>query len=112
MDDGRGSDRSCTFMNIHFERSGGFAGLRLSHDVNSETLPPDQGAELNRLVESSDFFHLPKTVSAATPGGDRFQYKLTVKSGPTEHTVALDEAAVPEKLRPLLNWLTTNLRNR
>ncbi len=99
-------------MNIHFERSGGFAGIRLSHDIDSASLSPEDGSELNRLLESSDFFNLPETVRAASPGADRFQYKVNVKSGEAEHTVAVDEAAVPDKLRPLLNWLTTNLRKR
>jgi hypothetical protein len=96
-------------MNIHFERSGGFAGLRVSHDVDSADLSPDDGKELERLVESAGVFDVPAEMRAANPGVDRFQYKLTVKDSARERTVSLDDAAVPEKMRPLLNWLTTHL---
>lgn len=97
-------------MNIHLERSGGFAGLRLSHDLDSSQLSPEDGSELNRLVNTSGFFNLPADVRAANPGADRFQYKLTVKAGPREHTVAIDDAAVPESLRPLLNFASAKAR--
>jgi hypothetical protein len=99
-------------MNIHFERSGGFAGLRLSHDLDSAELSPDDGKELDRLVEAAHPFDLPGVIRAANPGADRFQYKLTLKAGPREHTVAVDEAAVPDSLRPLLNWLMEKVRKR
>src|SRR5438128_4843710 len=38
-------------MQIHLERSGGFAGLRLIHDIDSTALSPEQQAELNNLIE-------------------------------------------------------------
>jgi hypothetical protein len=99
-------------MNIHFERSGGFAGLRLSHDLDSAELSPEDGKELERLVDTAHLFELPETIRAVNPGPDRFQYKLTMKAGPREHTVAVDEAAVPDSLRPLLNWLIEKVRKR
>lgn len=99
-------------MNIHFERSGGFAGLRLSHDVDSADLSPEERSELDRLVEAAHFFDLPADVRAPNPGADRFQYRVTLKGGTREHTVAIDEAAIPENARPLLNWLMAKVRKR
>ena len=66
-------------MQIHFERSGGFAGLRLAHDIDSAILPADQEAPLKDLVEQSRFFELPAVLRAERPGADRFQYKLRLK---------------------------------
>lgn len=97
-------------MDIHFERSGGFAGLHLSHDIGSSDLTPEEGNELNRLVNSSHFFDLPSELRATSPGADRYRYKLTLNNGPQQHTVAIDEAAVPENLRPLINWVTAKIR--
>jgi hypothetical protein len=97
-------------MNLHLERSGGFAGLRLSHDLDSSQLSPAEDHELSQLVDASGFFNLPADVRATNPGTDRFQYKLTVKAGPREHTVAIDDAAVPQALRPLLNFATAKAR--
>ena len=92
-------------MQMRVERSGGFAGIRVSHDLDSSQLSPEDGKELDRLVDSAGFFDLPANVRAERPGADRFQYKLTAKDGPREHTVAIDDAAVPETLRPLLNFV-------
>jgi hypothetical protein len=93
-------------MQMRLERSGGFAGLRLSRSLDSSQLSPEDNKELGRLVESAGFFDLPSDVRAANAGADRFQYKLTVKAGPREHTVSVDDAAVPETLRPLLDFAT------
>jgi len=92
-------------MQIHFERSGGFAGLRLAHDIDSAILPADQEAHLKDLVEQSRFFELPAVLRAERPGADRFQYKLRLKGDSQEHTIEVDEAAMPPGLRPLLNWI-------
>ena len=99
-------------MNIHFERSGGFAGLRTAQDVDSTNLSPEERSELDRLVEAAHFFEIPADVRAANPGADRFQYRLTMKDGSREHTVGIDKAATPVSLRPLLRWLTSRLSNR
>ena len=97
-------------MQIHFERSGGFAGLRLAHDIDSGTLPPEQQADLKNLIEQSRFFELPPVLQAERPGADRFQYKLRVKGDSQEHAVEVDEAAMPSNLRPLLNWIMQSKR--
>jgi hypothetical protein len=97
-------------VEIHLERTGGFAGLRLSHDIGPNDLTPEDTQELNRLVESSKFFDLPSQMKAANPGADRFQYTLKLDNGEREHTVELDDAAVPATVRPLLNWAMNKAR--
>jgi hypothetical protein len=97
-------------MQIHPERSGGFAGLRLAHDIDSTALSPEQEAELNNLIEQSHLFELPPVLRAEHPGADRFQYKLRVKRDSQEHSVELDEAAMPPNLRSLINWVMARKR--
>ena len=93
-------------MRIHFERSGGFAGLRLQHELDTASLPPAEADEVARMVDSARFFELPQAIRATQPGADRFLYKLSVDSGTQKHSVEVDDAATPENLRPLLKWLT------
>jgi hypothetical protein len=92
-------------MRVHFERSGGFAGLYVSGTVDSADLPPEEESELNRLVKAANFFELPEVIRGVNPGVDRFQYKLTVEDGTKKYSVEFDEAATPETLLPLLTWL-------
>lgn len=59
-------------MKIHFERSGGFAGLRLSHDLDWADHSPEERGELDRLVERAQFFDLPAEVRALNPARTGF----------------------------------------
>ncbi|HEX7975860.1 MAG TPA: protealysin inhibitor emfourin [Anaerolineales bacterium] len=93
-------------MQIHFERSGGFTGMRLNKTFNSETLPADEANALQGELASANFFNLPGTIAAPAGGADRFHYRISVESGAQQHTVEVDEAAVPETLQPLLQHLT------
>ena len=97
---------------IRFERTGGFAGLSQRATLDSESLTPEQLEELERLLEHSRFFELPVKLEARAPGADRFQYLLTVEDKGRVHTVRAGDAAVPNSLRPLLDWLGAAARAR
>jgi hypothetical protein len=105
-------------MQITFERSGGFGGMRLMTSLDSHTLPPEQAQELERLVEAADFFSLPSQLTGtAGPygtigGADRFFYQVTVDEGDRQHTVEANESAIPTTLSPLIERLTALARNR
>jgi hypothetical protein len=90
-------------MKISYRRTGGFAGMVMSFDIDTEALPVEQAEEIQDLVSAADFFSLPPTIPSAAPGADRFQYKLTVESEAGQHTVDVGEAGVPEDLWPLLD---------
>ena len=98
-------------MQITLERSGGFTGIPLTVKVDTAALSPDQVTQLRHLVDATDFFHLPATLSApAQP--DRFEYVVTLQEGDRKHTITVGEAAVPERLRPLLSWLMATARQQ
>ena len=97
-------------MKITFERTGGFAGRKLSASFDSESLSPGQAWRLNRLIEECRFFQLPVRLEEPSPRPDRFLYRLTVESRNGAHTVQASEGAVPPEMRPLLEWLTTAAR--
>jgi hypothetical protein len=92
-------------LNIRFERSGGFAGLRQTRSISSGELSAEEQKRLTDLVESARFFDLPAVLRSSTPQADRFQYKIGVETGQLKHTVQVDEAAVPDELQPLIAWL-------
>jgi len=92
-------------LNIRFERSGGFAGLRHTRSISSSELSAEEQKRLTDLVESARFFELPAVLRSSAPGADRFQYKIVVETGQLSHTVQVDEAAVPDQLQPLIALL-------
>ncbi|MGZ4848610.1 MAG: protealysin inhibitor emfourin [Halobacteriota archaeon] len=96
-------------MHVCFERSGGFAGMRLSTTIESDSLTHDDQQRLADMVAASDFFHLPPHITAPSPGPDRLHYTITIESEDKRHTVVVDEQVVPATLRPLIKWLTGRL---
>jgi len=97
-------------LRVTIERSGGFAGITMKTAVDRKDLAPDEALKLHQLVEGADFFDLPEKVTPPSGSRDRFQYKLTVEENGRQHTVMVNEEAMPEKLKPLVNWLMEKAR--
>jgi len=93
-------------MQIQFERSGGFAGMRFAATIDTDSLSAEQAEELRKLVNEAQFFELPGSLTSPSPAADQFQYKLTVEDEGRRHTVETTDGAAPGSLRPLLRRLT------
>ena len=90
-------------MHIVFQRSGGFAGITINFEVNTESLPPEEARQICEWVESAKFFELPEVLNSS--GADQLQYKISVEKDGKTHTVEIDERAMPASLSPLVKWL-------
>ncbi len=99
-------------MHIHFERTGGFAGLTLTADIAADTLSQDEQSRLQQLVEDADFFALPAELHDAGTASDQFVYRVTIEVAGRCHTVETAESAAAPELQPLLEWLTRAARRR
>ena len=99
-------------MHILFERTGGFAGLKLQASLDAESLPPQQARRFRKLLQQSRFFELPLRLDAPLPRPDRLQYRLTIENNNCVHTVHASEDAIPPEMRPLLDWLTAAARRQ
>ena len=99
-------------MRISFERTGGFAGMKLKATVDSNLLSPAEANRLQKLVHKSRFYDLPFELKARSQGTDRFHYTLTIESDQGTHTVEASEEAIPADMRPLLDWLIRFCRSR
>lgn len=92
-------------MKIHFERTGGFAGMRLSTTVDSEELPKPDAEKLEDAVRNTAFFDLPDHLQQGGPGADRFNYHITVEQEGRSHSVIAPESALDDTLRELVQFL-------
>ncbi len=98
-------------MRINYERSGGFAGMRITTTVDTQSLPADQANDLNQLVASSGFFNLPATIPSGG-GADLYTYTVTISDQGRQHTVTVKDGSIPPALQPLLQRLTSLARGR
>jgi len=99
-------------MHIHFERTGGFAGMTLTADIATDTLSRDDQSRLQQLVEDADFFALPAELRDTGAAVDQFVYRITIEVAGRRHTVETAESAAAPELQPLLEWLTRAARRR
>lgn len=98
-------------MKISYERTGGFAGMRMAITIDVDSLPASDAAALRKLVSDADFFNLPET-RAGKVIPDGFQYAITVEGDEKKRTVQATEASVPDSLRPLLDDLSLRARSQ
>ncbi len=90
---------------IKFERTGGFAGIRLAAEIEMADLSEDQKKEIVELLDELDFEELPKKLAGRMPVPDEFVYSITVESDQHEYKVMAGESALPNDMRPLIEIL-------
>lgn len=93
------------FEKIKFERSGGFAGIRLAAEIEAETLPEDQKKEIAELLDEMDFEELPAKLADRMPLPDEFVYSIIVESGDQKYEAMAGESALPGEMQPLIEIL-------
>ena len=96
---------------IKFERTGGFAGMRIARDLKLEDLPEEQANTITELLDDMDFGKLPEQMLDES-GPDQFTYTITVETKKWEHTVVTGDASAPEKMQELLQLLNRLARTR
>lgn len=96
---------------IKYERTGGFAGMRIARDLKLEDLPEEQADSIISLLDDLDFGELPEQIMEESMP-DQFTYIITVETDDWEHTVVTGDASAPEKMQELLHLLDRLARTR
>jgi hypothetical protein len=97
---------------IKFERTGGFAGIRMAADIKLEDLPEDQAHTISELLDDMDFQELPANMMGKSNMPDQFTYTITVQTRKWEHTVVAGESSAPEKMQELIQLLNRLARTQ
>lgn len=90
-------------MQVRFRQSGGFAGLRRGCDLDTDTLPAEEAANLRSLVEQSGVLQAQSGRTAKAR--DLFNYEITIETSDGTHLVTFDDGSKPEGIEPLLEYL-------
>ena len=97
---------------IKFERTGGFAGMRIATDLKLDDLPDEQAHTISELLDDLDFRELPASLVKEEGMPDQFTYTITVETKKWEHTVTTGDVSAPEKLQELLQLLNRLARTQ
>jgi len=90
---------------IKFERTGGFAGMRIATDLKLDDLSDDQADTISELLDDLDFRELPEQMMNEEGLPDQFTYTITVETKKWEHTIVTGDVSAPEKMQELLQLL-------
>jgi hypothetical protein len=91
-------------MRLSFRQSGGFAGLILGCDLDTEKLPPAEAAELLRLVEQAALDKIGAKTSAK--GRDLMNYEIVVVDKGRTKKATFDDMTIPPNVQPLVDFLS------
>jgi hypothetical protein len=99
-------------MRIQFERTGGFAGMKLMGIIDSEQLPATEARQFNQLVEAARLLDMPERMADAKPimGADQFQYKLVIEAPQAQRIIYINDDLASRTMFSLLDWLTHKTR--
>jgi len=97
---------------IKYERTGGFAGMRISADFDLGELPEDQKRDLIELFDHLDFGELPERLLKNSAIADGFTYTITAESKKWKHTVTTDDMSMPDELQSLIEMLDRMAKKR
>ncbi len=98
-------------MYVSIKKTGGIAGLKISAEVDSEQLSPDERREMEKLVEQARPFDQPAK-PGVKPLPDQFQYEITVEDQGKRHLFVTNDAAASDELLDLIDWLIAAARKR
>lgn len=99
-------------MIIHFERSGGFAGISTPVTIDSSTLSSGEQDELRDMVYTAKFFELPMETPLPKRGADYYKYKITIEDDGNKrsHTIKTNDMTLPPELGPLVDYLESKIK--
>ena len=98
------------YIYVSYERTGGFAGMKQSIEIRSDTLSVVDKTQLIQLIEDSDFFELDLKNDLSQSSADQFNHKITVIQSDKEKTLEMNDATVSDNLRPLITFLNRKTR--
>lgn len=103
-------------MRIRVVQSGGIAGLRSEHELDTERLPGEAQQRVAALVQGVAFFGtgagsaagasapLPSPVASRMP--DALQYRVRIVDGERMHEITFDDACSQTPLLELVEFVT------
>jgi hypothetical protein len=97
-------------MKVRFESGGGVTGPagNRSAAFDTEQMPAADAVELQSLVQAADFPVLSKSKVRTSTRPDEMYYEVTVAENDRTHTVSATHSDMPDKLRPLIAWLSAH----
>jgi hypothetical protein len=97
-------------MKVRYRQTGGFAGVVLGCELDTEKLPPREAEELERLVKQAE---LEKAgVKKSSRGRDLTNYEINVDHNRRTTKASFDDMTAPAHVQALLDFLKSRATAR
>ena len=97
-------------MRIRVVQSGGIAGLRSEHELDTDVLPEETRQILTQLVRGVAFFGLSPARASKLP--DMIHYRVRIEEDGRAHEVTFDDGCGDQPLLELVERVTELARTR
>jgi hypothetical protein len=97
-------------MKVRYRQTGGFAGLVLGCELDTEKLPRSEAEELMRLVQRAALDTVG--IKKSSRGRDLTNYEMIVQDNGRTTKASFDDMTVPANVQPLLDFLSSRATAR
>jgi len=97
-------------MKVRYRQSGGYAGLVLGCELDSDKLPRAEAEELARLVKQAVLDKVG--VKRSSRGRDLTNYEIIVENNGRTPKASFDDMTIPADVQPLLDFLRSRATAR
>jgi hypothetical protein len=97
-------------MKVRYRQSGGFAGLILGADLDTDKLPRGEAEGLERLVKRAGLDKIG--VKKSPKGRDLTSYEIIVEDNDRTTKASFDDMTIPGDVQPLLDFLNRRTSTR
>jgi hypothetical protein len=98
-------------LRIKIERSGGFAGILSSSEMDVDKLPPSLGRTVRNLLGGANS---TLTIGSKPPDGsaDYLCYKISIQNGMKNHVVECNEFEMDNSVKSLVSYVQKNSKKK
>lgn len=98
-------------MKIKIERSGGFAGIPSSNEIDSDKLPSSLEGTVRELLNPTKF-PITKDLKRHRSAADYFNYKIIIKNRNKEHVIDCSELDMDPNIKSLISYVQKNSKKK
>lgn len=92
-------------MKIRYKRSGGFANITTSLDIDSRNLPAKKASEIHALVQKARVFEQPPSLNREESVADDLKHELEIDDGSRSHRIVRSDSQSSPELVQLFDRL-------
>ena len=98
-------------MKIRIERSGGFAGIPLFNEMDTEELPLSLLHVAKKIIETKKISSLP-TKSSPKGSADHYTYKISIQDGTKLSVIECNQYDIKDDLKSLVKYVERNSKQK